>query len=127
MRTIKFKGKDVNTDEWLYGDLAKCNGDTFIATYNEVEPTYTYTTEDIHINKVIPETVCQFVMRHEGNDIYEHDLIRYLVFLCEVVFDEKIGAFCLLYLRSQTLGRIPLGEELRLSGYELEGNIFDNK
>lgn len=126
MRTIKFRGKDVNTGEWLYGDFVKCNGETFISNYNEVGQ-LTYTKGDIHINKVIPETVCQFVMRHEGNEIYEHDLIRYLVFLCEVVFDERIGAFCLLYLRSQTLGRIPLGEELRLSGYELEGNIFDNK
>lgn len=126
MRTIKFRGKDVNTGKWLYGDFVKCNGETFISNYNEVGQ-LTYTKEDIHINKVIPETVCQFVMRHEGNDIYEHDLIRYLGFLCEVVFDERIGAFCLLYLRSQTLGRIPLGEELRLSGYELEGNIFDNK
>lgn len=108
MRTIKFRGKDVNTGEWLYWQFGDGNGDTFY-------------------NKVIPETVCQFVMRHEGNDIYEHDLIRYLVFLCEVVFDERIGAFCLLYLRSRTLGRIPLGEELCLSGYELEGNIFDNK
>lgn len=126
MRTIKFRGKDVNTGEWLYGDFVKCNGETFISNYNEVGQ-LTYTKDDIHINKVIPETVCQFVMRHEGNDIYEHDLIRYLVFLCEVVFDERIGAFCLLYLRSRTLGRIPLGEELRLSDYELEGNIFDNK
>ena len=126
MRTIKFRGKDVNTGKWLYGDFVQCNGETFISNYNEVGQ-LTYTKEDIHINKVIPETVCQFVMRHEGNDIYEHDLIRYLVFLCEVVFDERIGAFCLLYLRSRTLGRIPLGEELRLTELELEGNIFDNK
>lgn len=51
MRTIKFRGKDVTTGEWLYWQFGDGNGDTFY-------------------NKVIPETVCQFVMRHEGNDIY---------------------------------------------------------
>ena len=127
MRPIKFRGTDVNTGEWLYGGFVQCNGETFIATYNEVEPTYTYTTEDIHINKVIPETVCQFVTRHKGNDIYEHDLIRCFGFLFEVVFEEGIGVCCLLYLENRILGRILLGKGLELSDYELVGNIFDNK
>lgn len=107
MRTIKFRGKDVNTGEWLYWQFGDDNGDTFY-------------------NKVIPETVCQFVMKHKGNDIYEHDLIRCFGFLFEVVFKEEIGVGCLLYLRNSILGRIPLGKGLELSDYELVGNVFDN-
>lgn len=41
MITIKFRGKDVNTGEWLYWQFGDGNGDTFY-------------------NKVIPETVCQY-------------------------------------------------------------------
>lgn len=126
MRTIKFRGKDVNTGKWLYGDFVQCNGETFISNYNEVGQ-LTYTKDDIHINKVIPETVCQLAIQYKGQDIYEHDLVRLYGLLCEVVFDSKRGCFCLLYVRTQKLSMFSLGEELRLSGYELEGNIFDNK
>lgn len=52
MRTIKFRGKDVNTGEWLYWQFGDGNGDTFY-------------------NKVIPETVCQFVMRNVVETIEE--------------------------------------------------------
>ena len=88
MRTIKFRGKDVNTREWLYGDFVKCNGETFISNYNEVGQ-LTYTKDDIHINKVIPETVCQLAIQYKEYDIYEHDLVSLRGLLGEVVFDSK--------------------------------------
>lgn len=87
----------------------------------------TYTKEDIHINKVIPETVCQLAIEYKRYDIYEHDLLRLRGVLGEVVFDSKRGCFCVLYIRTQTLSIFSLGEELILTDIELEGNIFDNK
>ena len=126
MRTIKFRGKDVNTREWLYGDFVQCNGETFISNYNEVGQ-LTYTKDDIHINKVIPETVCQLAIQYKEYDIYEHDLVSLRGLLGEVVFDSKRGCFCVLYISTQKLSIFSLGEELILTDIELEGNIFDNK
>jgi hypothetical protein len=108
MRTIKFRGKDVNTGEWLYWKFGDGNGDTFY-------------------NKVIPETVCQLAIQYKEYDIYEHDLVRLRGLLGEVVFDSKKGCFCVLYIITQKLSIFSLGEELILTDIELEGNIFDNK
>lgn len=108
MRTIKFRGKDVNTGEWLYWQFGDGNGDTFY-------------------NKVIPETVCQFVMRHKGNDIYEHDLILFCGLLCEVVYVSERCCFLLLYNKRQNKVMFSIGEGFRLYDYELKGTIFDNK
>lgn len=125
MRPIKFRGKDVNTWKWLYGDFVQCNGEKFISNYNEVGQ-LTYTKDDIHINKVIPKTVCQFVMKHKGNDIYEHDLILFCGLLCEVVYDSERCCFCLLYIKQQSKVIFSLREVFRLYDYELVGNVFDN-
>lgn len=108
MRTIKFRGKDVNTGEWLYWKFGDGNGDTFY-------------------NKVIPETVCQLAIQYKEYDIYEHDLVRLRGLLGEVVFDSKKWCFCVLYIITQKLSIFSLGEELILTDIELEGNIFDNK
>lgn len=126
MRTIKFRGKGVTIGKWHYGDFVKCNGNTFIATYNEIERTCRYTTEDIHIDEVIPKTVCQFVIRHNGNDIYEHDLILFCGLLCEVVYDSERCCFCLLYIKQQSKVIFSIREVFRLYDYELVGNVFDN-
>lgn len=63
-RTIKFRGKDVFTETWRYGDLK--------VTTTGLEP-----RTMVGGYKVIPETVCQFtgIKNIEGNEVWEGDIL----------------------------------------------------
>lgn len=70
MRPIKFRGKRVDTDEWIYGDLLTSNGtECEISDWDKVD----YSRYD-----VIPETVGQFTGYLDENkqEVYEDDIVR---------------------------------------------------
>ena len=66
MRDIKFRGKNINTGEWVYGFFKKnAHGDCYI------EDEYGLSTA------VLPETVGQMVcIIDEGDEVYEGDYIN---------------------------------------------------
>ena len=74
MRDFEFRGKSVQTGEWLYGDLERrrVNGRTFIHTYYD-NGTYNRSCE------VVPETVGQFTGLKDKNTnrhrIFDGDII----------------------------------------------------
>ena len=75
MRTIKFRGKDIETGEWLYGDLFQPLG-RFPSIIN-TEPDINGKVDYIQTS-VKKETVGQFtgMLDGERKDIFEGDIMR---------------------------------------------------
>ena len=69
MRTIKFRGKGVNTGKWFYGSTATYGGKAFLLNVGRL----------LRIDQVdvIPDTVGQYtcLVDNEGRDIFEGDII----------------------------------------------------
>jgi uncharacterized phage protein (TIGR01671 family) len=122
MRTIKFRGKDINKEQWCFGSL--------LTNYYEFDKPQTYSIvdkEDYHF-PVIPETVGQFTGLHDvnGKEIYEGDILGFgsdTSIGLEVYWSEQRFAYC---VRTNLLkeDRYTLAE--LQYGYKVIGNIHDN-
>lgn len=116
-RTIKFRGKSLQTGEWFYGYLQQyqekhakilCICATSISTW-----------KDALLYEIYPETVGQFtgLLDRNGKEIYEADIVASKYSNPgEVVFSD--GQFCVNYNGYCAL--IPS------DAYEIIGNIHDH-
>ena len=125
MRTIKFRGKSIDTNEWLYGDLVHSSDMKRFGILVNDKSSY----DECEVN---PCTVGQFTgfCDNKGNQIYEGDILRLGNSpndVCEVKWNEGITAFCIRFYFECNLGVRPLGEWVICErSVAIIGNIHDN-
>lgn len=140
MRTIKFRGKDVFTDAWRYGDLVHNQK----VTTTGLEPRTMVGGYEVN-----PSTVGQFTgfKDKNGQEVYEGDVLRSDIFpfsfineektcrdlrFCTIVWDEVGGKYFMLCYTNKKLSVDKYFEGVHLdinqlwcSNFEVAGNVHD--
>ncbi len=135
MTEIKFRGKTVGTEEWIYGSLLIKCGSYYI---NEGKPSSDFL-------KVIPETVGQYIGLNDihGKEIYKDDILtresypfqdegNYNYHAVVRWFDDSAQFGYEMWLANKDRRGISHGicegfeSENGRVGFEIIGNIYDN-
>jgi len=141
MRAIKFRGKEINNGEWVYGDLIL--GDCFpkrvwISSIHDRERLRSIDSGTkkaiFRAYEVDPETVGQFtgLKDYNGKEIYEGDILRVTDEADEVnVLNSDTGIGVVEWLDKWGFWNISniengLGDILNWGHAEVIGNIHDN-
>ena len=117
MRTIKFRGESILTDEWLYGDLVhSADNKRFGILVND--------KDSYDECEVAPETVGQFTGLYDcdGKEIYEGDILDFNGLTVEVRFVRGVFAF----LANGNLDEELCGDCRTDLFAKVIGNIHDN-
>lgn len=100
MREIKFRGKNLNTKEWVYGDLLQWNdGETAIGVHGQfIDDGYHFNENYDKTPYVDETTVGQYtgLKDKDGTDLYEGDIISVNGKYPKLIrYIDEWGSYCL--------------------------------
>ena len=125
MRTIKFRGKSILTDEWLYGDLVHSADKKRTAILVNDKDSY----DECEVDS---ETIGQFTGLYDahGKEIYEGDILKWKAddLLYAVIFNWGMFYASVEVCNQGIYGGFPLHalEDGNGKDIEIVGNIYDN-
>lgn len=133
MRTIKFRGRRIDNNEWVYGYYARLSNEFkewhCIMTEKDASENYIKDCNGYNMlyTPVNHNTVGQFtgLLDKNGEEIYEGDIVRCNEFVYEVVYESKrFASFAL--RRDKDMFDHYFGEAMGCDACEVIGNVFDN-
>lgn len=120
-RIIKFRGRDIKTGEFVFGDLETRPKEDFMVIHQYHEDG-SYKSQV----KVDPDTVGQFtgLLDKNGREIYEGDLFSLDGLMTMVVYEPENGYYCL-RMSDNEHWMLPLDRRVT-EYYEVISNIYDH-
>lgn len=123
-REIKFRGKSIYDEEWLYGSLVKIEKDRYavIPPLNDIE-----IGKSIGMYEVCLETVGQFtgLFDKNGKEIYEGDIIKGFDITIEVWYSEDKACF-MAEMKEPQNDMVDILGGYDTARMEIIGNIYDH-
>ncbi len=136
MREIKFRGKKIDSNEWIFGwlrqsgqqEIQKANGQ-----YVRTEKYYQIQNNKYHFEFVTEETIGQYtgLKDKNGTEIYEGDIFEVINsheerFIVWVEYSEKYAEFVIRHSSNIVIDNEPLGDIDTAKTVIILGNIHDN-